>query len=68
MKALLPILFLGLSLITKAQQPNIIWIMAEDISIDLGCYGQAAVQTPFLDQLAREGVLYENAQSYGSLD
>ncbi|MEL7118714.1 MAG: sulfatase [Bacteroidota bacterium] len=49
------------TLAAPAQRPNIIWIMAEDISIDLACYGMAAVKTPFLDQLAQEGTLYENA-------
>lgn len=61
MKALLVSTCLLLCCSLNAQQPNIIWIMAEDISLDLACYGQAAVQTPFLDQLAKEGALYENA-------
>lgn len=41
--------------------PNIIWLMAEDISTDLGCYGFPDVRTPNLDQLAKEGVRFENA-------
>ena len=40
---------------------NILWILSEDISPDLGCYGTAAVQTPNLDKLARQGVRYTNA-------
>lgn len=40
--------------------PNIIWLMAEDISLDLECYGMAAVKTPNLNQLAREGRMYTN--------
>lgn len=42
-------------------RPNIIWILSEDISTELACYGTAVVQTPVLDQLAKEGIRYTNA-------
>jgi N-sulfoglucosamine sulfohydrolase len=42
-------------------KPNILWILSEDISPDLSCYGTAAVQTPNLDRLAGQGVRYTNA-------
>jgi len=48
---------------TKDEQPdrpNIIWIMAEDIGIDLECYGMKGVETPNLNLLAEEGILYSN--------
>lgn len=41
-------------------KPNIIWLMAEDISTDLACYGMQAVKTPHLDKMAKEGILFEN--------
>jgi len=41
--------------------PNILWILAEDFSPDLGCYGNKQVHTPNIDRLASEGVLYTNA-------
>lgn len=44
------------------KRPNIVWIMAEDISHDLGCYGMPAVKTPVLDKMASEGMLYTNAR------
>ncbi len=40
--------------------PNIIWIMAEDISLDLACYGTKAVKTPNLDQMAADGIRFNN--------
>jgi N-sulfoglucosamine sulfohydrolase len=43
------------------QKPNIIWILSEDISTDLACYGTPVVQTPHLDQMAREGIRYTQA-------
>ncbi len=44
-----------------AQQPNILWIIADDLSPDLGAYGYDAVETPNIDRLASEGVRYTNA-------
>ncbi len=46
---------------TSSERPNLVWIMAEDISIELGCYGHPAVKTPNLDNLARQGALYTHA-------
>ncbi len=43
-----------------APKPNILWIVADDLGTDLGCYGTSQVFTPHLDMLAREGVLYNN--------
>ena len=44
----------------EVKKPNIIWIMAEDMSTDLECYGMKAVKTPNLNKMAAEGVLFEN--------
>ena len=41
--------------------PNILWLTSEDMSADLGAYGDAYAQTPHIDQLARQGVTYTNA-------
>ncbi len=43
---------------TAKPPPNILWILAEDFSPDLGCYGNDLVSTPHLDRLAAEGVRY----------
>ena len=47
-------------------RPNILWITCHDISPDLGCYagvwpGAEYARTPNLDQLAAEGVRFDNA-------
>jgi len=44
-------------------RPNILWISAEDISPDLGVYGDAYASTPTLDRLAREGARFTRAFS-----
>src|SRR5689334_10462614 len=40
------------------RRPNILWIVAENIDLDLGCYGAKHVKTPNLDRLARSGVRF----------
>lgn len=43
---------------TKAEQPNIVIILADDLGFsDLGCYG-GEIQTPSLDRLASNGMLF----------
>ncbi|MDT3402228.1 sulfatase-like hydrolase/transferase [Mucilaginibacter terrae] len=40
----------------KAQRPNIVFILADDLGYgDVGVYGQKKIQTPNIDILAREG-------------
>lgn len=40
---------------------NIVWIIADDLSPDLGCYGYPSVKTPNIDRLAVEGARFTNA-------
>lgn len=42
------------------QRPNIVWVVAEDMSLHLGSFGNNVVKTPNLDQLAADGVRYTN--------
>jgi N-sulfoglucosamine sulfohydrolase len=63
-KFLFLFLFLGFLLLPPAQaappvhRPNILWLIGENLSHDLGCYGAKDVHTPNLDRLAAEGVRY----------
>ena len=45
----------------QGQRPNILWIMIEDWSADLSCYGTPLVDTPNIDKLANEGIRFERA-------
>lgn len=61
------ILLLSITLLINScsqnNPPNILWIISEDTSPDIFCYGNTAVHTPNLDRLAGEGILFENAYS-----
>ncbi|MEM1259832.1 MAG: sulfatase [Bacteroidota bacterium] len=41
-------------------KPNIVWIVAEDMSPNIPAFGDSTVVTPTLDKLAKEGVCYDN--------
>ncbi|WP_236979491.1 sulfatase-like hydrolase/transferase [Membranihabitans maritimus] len=46
------------------EKPNIILIMADDLGYEtLGCYGSDDYNTPNLDKMADEGMLFENCHS-----
>ncbi|MGB2129225.1 MAG: sulfatase family protein [Flavicella sp.] len=49
------------------QKPNILFILSEDMSTDLACYGMQAVKTPVLDELAATGIQYMNAFGTNSI-
>lgn len=43
------------------KQPNIIFILADDLGIgDIGVYGQSIIQTPHIDRLAEERNEFNN--------
>lgn len=42
-----------------ADRPNILWLVSEDNGRFLGCYADPIAKTPTLDNLARNGLLYE---------
>lgn len=61
------ILILGFALLSSFaradQRPNIVWIIADDLGPELGCYAYPDVATPNLDQLAAAGRRYTRAFS-----
>lgn len=56
-------LFLMTTFVIKAQnKTNFVLIIGDDISYnDLGCYGNKIVKTPRIDQIASEGLRFNNA-------
>ena len=46
----------------NAQQPNILFILCDDMGYgDLACYGQPFIHTPHIDQMAKEGMRFTQA-------
>lgn len=44
-----------------ASQRNVLLIVADDLGLQLGCYGERLVKTPNVDRLAREGTRFTRA-------
>ena len=42
-------------------RPNIVWMIAEDMSANFACYGETTITTPNVDRLAAEGVKFDRA-------
>ena len=49
---------------TSARKPNIVFFLVDDLGwAGVGCYGSQFHETPAIDQLAKEGILFDNAYS-----
>ncbi len=68
--SLLAISFLAIKSLSAAEsptRPNVLWISLEDISPDLGCYGDKYAATPVIDKLASEGVRFTRAFTHAGV-
>ena len=45
----------------ETDRPNIVWIVAEDMSCHFGYQGEALIKTPHVDRLAQEGAVFDAA-------
>ena len=49
-------------------KPNIVLLFVDNLGYgELGCYGQESIETPHLDQLAKEGMRFTQAYAGGSV-
>ncbi|EAQ80441.1 sulfatase [Blastopirellula marina] len=51
-------LFVATSVVAAEKQPNVLLIAVDDLRTELGCYGLPYVESPRLDQLAAQGMLF----------
>ena len=62
MKKTFLFLFLLATIVKAQDRPNIVFILTDDQSYDLlGCTGNPIVQTPNIDEIAKQGILFTNA-------
>jgi iduronate 2-sulfatase len=45
----------------QAAEPNVLFLICDDLNCDLGSYGHPLVKTPHIDRLANRGVRFEHA-------
>lgn len=57
----LALLLIPVSALARTGPPNIVWIIADDMSPDTAAYGFPGVKTPHLDRLAAEGRRFTRA-------
>ncbi len=55
------VLAVALGAAPRAQAPNVLLVISDDLQACLGSYGNEVCRTPHLDRLAREGVRFSNA-------
>ncbi len=53
--------FFFLQYLSADTRPNIVWIVVDDMSSHFGYQGEALVSTPYVDRLAKEGVVFSRA-------
>lgn len=64
MKVVLPFLFLSLTSVLqgadKPKQPNVLFLIADDLNTALSGFGHKQCQTPELDKLAKRGMMFQS--------
>ncbi len=55
------LLFFSLAAESVAQEKNVLIIFMDDLRPELGCYGESHIQSPNIDALAAQGVLFDRA-------
>ena len=62
------VLLAGACCAADVAKPNVVLILADDLGYgDVGCYGATKIKTPNIDRLAREGRIFMNAYTPGSV-
>ncbi|TLX71259.1 hypothetical protein E9993_20785 [Labilibacter sediminis] len=63
-KLIIILLFLSTGLTAQNTEPNVLFILADDLGINaLNCYGNEVVESPNIDRLYKEGMHFTNGYS-----
>lgn len=57
----LAFMLLNFSVSSVEERPNILFIIVDDLRPELGCFGNTEIETPHIDQLAREALVFTRA-------
>ena len=57
----------GITAPSAAAKPNVLFIIVDDLTTTLGCYGNSHVHTPCMDGLAARGVRFDHAYTQFAL-
>lgn len=52
--------------LSKAERPNVLFIIVDDLRPELGCYGNTEIQSPHFDRFARESMVFTRAYCQAS--
>ena len=58
--SLISISCMGLAALGE-KRPNILWFVVDDMSANFSCYGENGIETPNVDKLAEDGLLFTQA-------
>lgn len=68
MKRMTALAWLLTGALAVAGGPNILFVLTDDLGHgDLGCYGATKIETPNIDRLAREGMIFTDAHAAASV-
>jgi len=59
--ALLLPAILALTTLSAASPPNVLFLIVDDLRPEMGCYGADVIQTPHIDALAEQSLLFDRA-------
>ena len=45
----------------QSRKPNVLFLVADDLRAELGCYGVSAIKTPNMDRFAKTGIVFRHA-------
>ena len=63
----LGLLWLSFCSAIAGERPNVVWFVVDDMSANFSCYGEKTIQTPYVDQLAKEGLRFTRAYATSSV-
>jgi iduronate 2-sulfatase len=52
---------LAINVLAQAENPNVLFLVSDDLRPELGCYGNTVIKSPNIDRLAKRGIVFKRA-------